>query len=151
MPKRTLVEIYGDLSELSKTLNNQTFDKLIDEIKNLILADDEKRAIKDWKKSTGWIKMPENKKLKIEVYQNKKYPGIMIHRGYTHLGQLISKWSISHESSGLRISCKNYPNLRKAVKAFLDHAANVDWGRPENEILECPKARKAIEALNAGA
>ena len=47
---RKLDEIYNDLLSLSTRLEHYELDSLTNEIKNHILAMDEKRAAKDWKR-----------------------------------------------------------------------------------------------------
>jgi hypothetical protein len=149
MSQRTLEQIYGDLSELSVTLKDQILDNLVCEIKNLISDEEEKKAVKGWKKGSGKIRLSSEKTLAIEVYRNENYPGIMINRSYNTHGQLMSGWTISHDLSGLRLGDKRYSNMRKAVKAFLEHAANVNWNRPEKEIVADPEARTAHYNLKA--
>jgi len=148
MSQMTLERIHEDLLALSEKLKNSELNNLAYEIKTYILDKDEKKAVKGWKKDQGKIVFAKNKTIKIEVYKNKEYPGIMIHRRYGAEEQLESGWVISHELSGSKISQSFYTSVRKAVKAFLDHAAKVNWNRPAAEISEDPEAKKAYSDLN---
>ncbi|MEW6663043.1 MAG: hypothetical protein ACOY9Y_02285 [Bacillota bacterium] len=142
MPQRGLEQIYLDLVTVSEKLENSNLNKLVEEIRTYILTEDEKTATKEWKRSSGKITF-EKGHLTVDVYRNANYPGVMIHRHYKPNGELQSGWVISHELSGLKLGSIVYNNMRKAVKAFLEHAANVNWDRPKEEILADPEAKTA--------
>lgn len=144
---RTLEGIHYDLTVLSTALNNEELYNLVQEIREHISALDEKKAAKDWKKGTGTIRVNEGKTATVEVYRNSRYPGVVIHRQYGAPGEILKKWNITHELSGLSIS-SGYSNMRKAVKAFLEHAADVNWNMPEAELVKDTKVRTAYENIN---
>lgn len=145
---RKLEEVYADLSDLAKKLNDNSLYMLVYEIKEILSDEDEKKAAKDWVKGTGEIRFNPKQAITVNAYRNKKFPGVIIHRNYDITGELLPGWSISHELSGLRLS-SGYQNMRKAVKAFTEHAANVDWNRPGDEITADPEARDAYNRLSA--
>lgn len=145
---RKLEEIYGDLYSFAKRQDSHELNSLVLEIKKLILAEDEKKAAKEWVKGFGDLRYDEGKTLTAEVYRNKNYPGIMIHRSISREGRWLPGWSIGHEMSGLRIGPGGYPNLHKAVKEFLEHASKVDWNRSAEKLIKDPAAIKASRVLN---
>lgn len=143
---RKLEEIYADLNNLAKTLNDNTLYRLVNDIKDVILDEDDKKAAKDWVKSSGELRSHSKKAILIEVYRNKKYPGVMIHRSYSVQEELIKGWSISHDLSGYRLA-SGYPNMRRAVRTFIECAADVDWSRTADELTTDPKAHAAYNRL----
>lgn len=144
---RKLEEVYADLSDLAKKLNDNSLYMLVYEIKEILSDEDEKKAAKDWVKGSGEVRFNPKQTITVDAYRNKKYPGVTIHRSYVITGDLIKGWSISHELSGLRLD-SGYSNMRKAVKAFIEHAANVDWNRTEAEVTTDPEARAACIRLS---
>lgn len=148
MPQKTLEQILNDLIDLNKYLDgNYALEESISDLSDYISAEDEKKAAKGWVKGTGELKTRKDDPITVEVYRNKDYPGVMIHRAYGYNSDLLSGYALSHEKSGLRIGGK-WPNMRKAVKAFLDHASKVNWDRPTEEILKDPEAVEAAKKLN---
>lgn len=143
---RKLEEIYIELSSLSKVLDNNELYMLVYELKDYLSAEDEKKAVKGWKKGSGVVKYP-TKNVTVEVYRDKNYPGIMIHRSIGAGEQFAPGWVISHELSGLRLSTR-FPTMGKAVKTFMKHAASVNWNRPSDDLLKDIAAREAGSGLN---
>ncbi len=143
---RKLEQIYSDLLNLAPTIDNFQFYTLLDEIRAIISDEDEKKAAKDWKKGTEDIRVSKDKVITAEVFRNKNHPGIMIHRSINRDGKWMSGWNISHEISGLRIG-PIYSSMRKAVKAFQEHASGVDWNRSAEELMNDPAAQKADAGL----
>lgn len=137
---RKLDDVYNDLLSLSTRLEHYELDSLTNEIKNHILAMDEKRAAKDWKKATGDVRCGSIT-VSIDVYFNTKYPGVMIHRNTDADGRLLKGWCI-------RLNGKPYSTMPKAVKAFTEHLAIVNWDRPGEELKPDKDAHKAVVRLN---
>ena len=144
---RKLEEIYVELSSLSKELDNDGLHVLVYDLKDYLSAEDEKKAVKGWKKGSGDVKYPNAKTVTVEVYRDKNYPGIMIHRNIDADMQPPG-WVISHELSGLRLSI-GFPTMGKAVKAFMKHEASVNWNRPSDDLLKDNVARNAGSGLNS--
>ncbi len=148
MSQKTLEQILNDLTNLNKGLDgNYILEESISDLQAYISAEDEKKAAKGWVKGTGELKIRKDNPITVEVYRNEKYPGVMIHRVYGYNSDLLPGYTLSHEKSGLIIGGK-WSNMRKAVKAFLDHAAKVNWDRPTEEILKDPEAVEAAKKLN---
>lgn len=118
-------------------------------------------ARKGWLSATATItcryikgKVPDSwlseSKKQIPAYANPKYPGVLIHRRYDREGNYIC-WTFTHEPSGYSMVDRHYTKYRTlsdAVRAFMCHAAHINWDRPKAEIEQDPAARAAALKLS---
>lgn len=139
--------IYSDLQALSEQLQHDELNRIVGALEEYSRLQDEKKAVKGWKKQLAEIAYLKEKDLlefTVDAYQNAKYPGVMIHRDFNNVHK---NWIISHKASGRKISPANYATMRRAVNAFTRYAAHVNWDRPEIEIQADAEAKEASKAL----
>lgn len=139
----TRLVIYGQSNNVDQELTD-----IIKDIKRLVQAKEDQQTVKGWVKGKGFVVVYEGKKAEVQVYRNKEYPGVILHREYAGEKVISKTWVISHEITGLRLANKMFSNMSKAAKAFVTHAAGVDWNREAKEIVKDEQAKKAYAELN---